>query len=257
MRGEGPIKSAIGSSRRAATGCGVTAVASSRAGIVGTPIAATGEAFGLAKKGVGCEPDCNKTALTTMMTLAAAAATMANESTGRRVALAHSRAANAPPALAARIYKRRSALRRLRTFLHPDIVNGFAYARRLRRNAARQIAHHAHGLQRSGRCRGSHPLAIERQPHRDARAFADAAADGDFAAMQLHQSLHDGEPEAGAAMAAVVGVARLEVWFADSRQIVIADADAVILDGKGDMCRLGTGADRDRTAAIGESDRIG
>ena len=75
--------------------------------------------------------------------------------------------------------------------------------------------------------------------------------------MQPHQALDDGEPETGAAVAAVVGAAGLKIRLADPRQILVADADAIILDGKGDMRRLGARADRDLAAAIGETDRVG
>jgi hypothetical protein len=60
------------------------------------------EALGLSTNGAGREPDWRNTALTTMMALAATAARIANESTGRRAVLAHRRDAKAPPAAAVR-----------------------------------------------------------------------------------------------------------------------------------------------------------
>src|ERR1700691_3375447 len=108
MRGEGPIRSAIGSLRRAAMGCATAVAAAGYAGATGTAglggtLAATGTDFGGAKNGAGCEPDCQKTALTMMMRLAATAARIANVSTGRRDALVHSELTIAPPAPMARV----------------------------------------------------------------------------------------------------------------------------------------------------------
>ena len=60
-------------------------------------------------------------------------------------------------------------------------------------------------------------LAIERQAHGDARAFADPAADRDLAAMQPDQTFDNGEAEPGAAVTTVVGCARLKIWLADPR----------------------------------------
>src|SRR5258708_2657868 len=98
--------------------------------------------------------------------------------------------------------------------------------------------------------------AIERQPHRDARAFADAAADRDLAAVQFHQALDDREAEPGAVMAPVIGSARLEEGAADPRQILLADADAVVLDRDRDHGAFGGGPDLDAAAAVGEFDRV-
>ena len=82
------------------------------------------------------------------------------------------------------------------------------------------------------------------------------AADGQLAAVQPHQALDDGKSEAGAAMAAVVRRARLEVGLADPRQILVADADAVVLDREDDARRFRARADRDLAAAVGEADRV-
>src|SRR3981081_4381649 len=95
-------------------------------------------------------------------------------------------------------------------------------------------------------------LAIERQPHRDARAFADPAADRDLAAVQFHQALDDGEAEPGPVMPPVVGSARLEERAADPRQILLADADAVVLDRDRDHGAVGGGAGPVPAAAGGE-----
>ena len=63
MRGDGPIRSAIGSLRRTATGCGAIVVTAGRAGAegsagLGTLLVTTGDGFGVAKNGAGCDPDC-------------------------------------------------------------------------------------------------------------------------------------------------------------------------------------------------------
>ena len=59
-------------------------------------------------------------------------------------------------------------------------------------------------------------LAIERQAHGHARTLADPAVDVDLAGVQAHQPLDDGKSETGAAVAAVVGSARLKVRLADA-----------------------------------------
>ena len=57
----------------------------------------------------------------------------------------------------------------------------------------------------------------------------------DVAAMQLDQALDDRQAEAGAVVTAVIGGARLEERIADAAQIVLADADAGVLDRDGHM----------------------
>ena len=73
-------------------------------------------------------------------------------------------------------------------------------------------------------------FAIDRQAHGHARALAQPAADIHLAAVQPHQALDDRQAEPGAVVAAVVGRARLEERLAEARQIVVADADAGVLD---------------------------
>ena len=96
---------AIGSLRGAATVCvagGASAEWAARR--LSRDLGRTAPAAGggaLTKNGAGREPDCRTTALTMMMRLAATAARMANESTGRRAALAHSRKISDPAILAA------------------------------------------------------------------------------------------------------------------------------------------------------------
>src|ERR1700726_502526 len=138
MRGDGPIRSAIGSLRRGdgigigtGTVCGglgaVTAWVADKSMTRGAPCSA---AFGptsaitvfctvgLATNGAGRAPDCRKTALTTITVVAAAAPRTAKESTGRLASLVHSRGPNVPAKVPVPALMRRLSLRRLRTFLH-------------------------------------------------------------------------------------------------------------------------------------------
>src|SRR5437764_3463572 len=62
-------------------------------------------------------------------------------------------------------------------------------------------------------------FAVERQPHRDTGAGAEAAADRQLAAVQRHQPLDDRQAEAGAVVRPVIGGAHLEERIADVRQI--------------------------------------
>src|ERR1700691_6175040 len=105
---------------------------------------------------------------------------------------------------------------------------------RMKRDASRQLARYpAHRGDRAPSrlvsCR-SCTLAVQWQAHGDTCALADPAADREFAAVQPHQALDDGEPQPGPAVAPVERGTRLEVRLADARQILIADSDAVILD---------------------------
>src|SRR5580704_11327818 len=222
MRGEGPIKSAMGSLRRGdgtgiGTVCGgrVTECVALISMIRGPPCSAGFGAasavfctVGLATNGAGRAPDCRKTALTTIRMVAAVAPRMANESTGRPIACVHSREPNDAASVPARALARLLSLRRSRTFLHR--------ACRLR-GAGRLIhgnddrADHA----KTALFRRPRPLAIERQSNGDAGALAEPAADREFAAMQPDQAFDDGQPQTGAAMAAVVGGPGLEIRLAD------------------------------------------
>ena len=64
------------------------------------------------------------------------------------------------------------------------------------------------------------------------------------------------KPEPGAAVTTIVGSARLKIRLADPRQILVADADAVVLDHENDVSRLGASANRHFAAAVGEADRV-
>src|SRR5580692_3422456 len=263
MRGEGPIRSAMGSLRRGdgtgiGTVCGgratecVALISMTRGPVCSAGLGAASAVFctvGLATNGAGRAPDCRKTALTTIRMVAAVAPRMAKESTGRPIACVHSRDPNDAASVPARALARLLSLRRSRTFLH----------RACRLHDAGRLIHRKDD--RADHAKTAlfyrpRPLAIERQADRDAGALADPAADREFAAVQPHQALDDGKPQARAAIAAVIGSAGLEVRLADPRQIFVADADAIVLDHEGDVARLGAGADHNLAAAISEADRI-
>src|SRR5580700_108556 len=265
MRGDGPIRSAMGSLRRgdgtgtgtvcggrgAATEC-VALISMIRGPVCSAGLGAASAVFctvGLATNGAGRAPDCRKTALTTIRMVAAVAPRMANESTGRPIACVHSREPNDAASVPARALARLLSLRRSRTFLHRACWLRGA-GRLIHGNDDR--ADHA----KTALFRRPRPLAIERQADRDAGALADAAADREFAAMQPHQALDDGKPQARAGMAAVIGGAGLEIRLADPRQILVADADAAVLDHEADVARLGADADRNLATAVGEADRV-
>src|ERR1700688_3023878 len=263
MRGDGPIKSAMGSLRRgdgAGTVCGgraaaivcVALISMIRGPVCSTGFGAGSAVFctaGLATKGAGRAPDCRKTALTTIRMVAAVAPRMAKESTGRLIACIHSREPNDPANVPARARVRLLSSRRSRTFLH----------RACWRHGAGRLIHGDDERADHAKTAFFHrprPLAIERQADGDAGALADPAADREFAAVQPHQALDDGEPQARAAVTAVIGGAGLEIRLADPRQILIADANAIVLDHETDVARLGAGGDQNLAAAIGEADRI-
>src|SRR5580700_1831383 len=261
IRGDGPIKSAMGSLRRG-DGTGTGTVCDGRATVcvalismIRGPACSAGFGaasavfctVGLATNGAGRAPDCRKTALTTIRMVAAIAPRMANESTGRSIACSHSRAPN--DSVPARALARLLSLRRSRTFLH----------RAGRLHGAGRLIHGDDDRTDHAKAALFHwprPLTVERQADGDAGPLADPAADREFAAVQPHQALDDGKPQAGAAMAAVVGGAGLEIRLADPRQILVADADAIVLDHEGDIAGLGAGADQNLAAAVGEADRV-
>src|SRR5580704_1535605 len=263
MRGDGPIRSAMGSLRRGdgtgtGTLCGgrvtewVALMSMTRGPPCSAGFGAASAVFctvGLATNGAGRAPDCRKAALTTIRMVAAAAPRMAKESTGRPVTCVHSREPNATASVPARALLRLLSLRRSRTFLH----------RVCRLHGAGRLIHGDDDRTDHARAALFHrprPLAIERQADGDAGALADPAADREFAAMQPHQAFDDGQPQTRAAMAAVVGGAGLEIRLADPRQILVADADATVLDHEGDVARLGAGADQNLAAAVGEAERV-
>src|SRR5215472_4265013 len=129
-------------------------------------------------------------------------------------------------------------------------VSSSSAARRFRRDVLRTFLHRRRCLARhmegAGTCeeicgrirtrrrhpgrRGTHLLAIERQPHDDTRSFVEPAADRDLAAVQRHQSLDDRKTEAGPIVPPIVGATRLEERLANPRKILLGDADAAVLD---------------------------
>src|SRR6202051_5139743 len=226
MRGDGPIKSAMGSLRRG-DGTGTGTVCDGRATVcvalismIRGPACSAGFGaasavfctVGLATNGAGRAPDCRKTALTTIRMVAAAAPRMAKESTGRSTACVHSRAPN--DSVPARAFERLLSLRRSRTFLH----------RACRLHGTGRLIHGDDDRADHAKTALFHrprPLAIERQANRDAGALADPAADREFAAVPPHQAFDDGKPQTGAAVAAVIGGAGLEIRLADPHQILV------------------------------------
>ena len=103
---------------------------------------------------------------------------------------------------------------------------------------------------------GSRGPAIERQADADAGALPQPAADIDPAAVQRDQPLDDGQAEPGAVVTPVVARARLEERIADAGEIVVADADAGVLDGEHDDVAVDLGADRNLAAGMAELDRV-
>ena len=71
------------------------------------------------------------------------------------------------------------------------------------------------------------------------------------------QAFHDRQAEAGAFVAAVIGLPRLEERIADPRQIVGADADAGILDREHQPGALDARRKPSPAAALGELDGVG
>src|ERR1700719_4291084 len=209
MRGEGPIRSAMGSLRRGdgtgiGTVCGratvcVALISMTRGPVCSAALGAASAVFctvGLATNGAGRAPDCRKAALTTIRMVAAVAPRIAKESTGRSIACVHSRAPN--DSVPARVFERLLSLRRSRTFLH----------RACRLHCADRLIHGDDDRADYAKTALFHrprSLAIERQADGDAGALAEAAADREFGAMQPHQALDDGQPQARPAVAAVIG----------------------------------------------------
>src|ERR1700719_1383145 len=190
MRGDGPIRSAMGSLRRG-DGTGIGTVGGGRGAVtvcvalmsmIRGPVCSTGFGagsavfctVGLATKGAGRAPDCRKPALTTIRMVAAVAPRMAKESTGRSIACVHSRTPN--ESVPARAFERLLSLRRSRTFFH----------RACRLHGAGRLIHGDDDRADHAKTALFHrprPLAIERQADRDAGALAEAAANREFAAV--------------------------------------------------------------------------
>ena len=119
---------------------------------------------------------------------------------------------------------------RLGTFLHLIICDNWNFAWPF-----------GHQLDRIG---GARTIAFDRQTHGDARALAEPAADIDLAAVQADQALDDRQAEPGPVLAAVIRCIGLEEGFAQARQVGLADADAVVLDGDREVRRRRTARSR-------------
>ena len=184
IRGDGSIRSAIGSLCLTAAGCGATAATTGRAGTDG----ATGlgisfadcSDFGLVKNGAGCDPDCRNTAFVMMSRLAAAATARQRNPLAAPSPwpiAASQRAAGAGCACV----KRRIGNAALRHFSSPQCWTAATKlarngVRRMRRGLVRKVfITSTAGWQRS--LAEPHPLAIERQPDGHARTLAEPAAD--------------------------------------------------------------------------------
>src|SRR5437763_14786964 len=123
-----------------------------------------------------------------------------------------------------------TATARSGTFSHPQVSNGGRFGKRQTLN--RWCGLHDARL-----------FAVDRQTHRDGRAYPDAALDIDLAAMKLDEPLHDRKPKSRSIVWPVVGRARLEEGIADMPQLVLADTDAVILDAQHPVCVIYVGSD--------------
>src|SRR5580692_6812936 len=144
--------------------------------------------------------------------VAAAAPSIAKESTGRSVARVQSCEPSARALAEPRALRPRLSLQRSRTFLHRHV---FAFQEialcallgpqrdSLTRCLTYRIERAHYGLSPT-RLVELHPFAIERQTHRNARPLADPAADGNIATVQPHQTLYDGETQSRAAVTADV-----------------------------------------------------
>ena len=133
-------------------------------------------------------------------------------------------------------------LERLRTFLHQNIGGGDEFAGTF-----------CHELDRIDDLAA---FAIDRQPNRYARAFAEPAADINIAVVQLHQPLDDRKAETRAIVPAVIGGARLKESFAQTRQIGFADTDTGILDSDRELWSIALRADGDTAAARRKLDGV-
>ena len=102
-----------------------------------------------------------------------------------------------------------------------------------------------------------HALAVDRQTHDHARAFADTAADIDVAAMQFHQAFDNGETEPGAFVPPLVASSGLEEGLADARQIHLRNADPGICHFEHDERAFTGRFDIDAAATLGKFDGVG
>src|SRR6185312_11661333 len=205
--------------------------------------------------GAGCGPCCRNSALAMMALAAAKASRPAIMSFGlcKRMRIARPRSF-CSIAAAAEPRRRRgnssSATAFLGTFLH---LNGLLLKYRImgRSRNGRQRRDLVLRLGRSG------PRENKRQRHRDSGAFVDLALHGYFAGMEADQAFHDGKPEPGALMTALIGFAGLEKGIADPLQVIGGDADAGVGDAQHQPRSLGMGGRGHPAPTLGELDRVG
>src|SRR5215468_7325682 len=204
----------------------------------------------IGKIGAGCGPGCRNRPLMITAPTAVVATRATSESFGRRISNRPSRPTNTKPGSSNQRLLSSSRLwyARLRTFLHRklDVVGGVLGRRE-----------HAHDSRRIlGRAYETGGLAVNRQSHGDARALADPAVDRHSAAMQRGKALDDRQAEPGPFVRAIVGPARLEERLPEPRQVIRADADAVVRHRDRDRRTVEARAGGDAPAAIGELDGV-
>src|ERR1700676_594409 len=207
--------------------------------------------------GDGWRPACRNSALAMMALTAAKASAPAIMSFGlySRIRIARPRSASASIAAAPR--RRRglslSSAICLGTFFHLmglvfrlvfRLVLGCGSRRRVKRG---DIAWR--------RCRRRHER--QRQRHGHGGAFVDLALHRYLAGMHPDQAFHDRQPEAGAFVPPLVGLAGLEEGIPDPLEIVGRDADTGIGDAQQQPRALDGGGNRYPAAALGELDGIG
>src|SRR4249920_144173 len=88
------------------------------------------------------------------------------------------------------------------------------------------------------------------------RALAEFACDLEPALVQAGKPLHDRQAEAGAVMAAIIGVVRLDEGMAELRQVVLGNADSVVGDDELDPAVSFPRRDTHQPSGFGELDRV-
>src|SRR4051812_44406787 len=191
------------------------------------------------------------TALAMMALTAAKAISPATMSLGlcSRMRIARPRSAGSSMATEAARRRRRglssssSNETALGTFLHLTDLMLWAGRGGQRRDVARRL------INRRRECQG--------QRDDDGGPLVEPAVHGHLAAVQRDQALDDGQPEAGAFVAALIGGAGLEERIADPLEILRRNADAGVADAQFQPRSLDRGGDGDGAAALGELDGVG
>src|SRR5450755_2060652 len=210
----------------------------------------------IAKIGAGCGPDCMNRPLTRINPTAATA--INPPKTSRRwLATKRSTDGSRAPMRSASVPLQKSAIPPMEiiscTFLYGCLETG----RGGRERRSVRVLRVPGTPDLADRFGGAPALAIEREPHGHPRALAEAAAHVDFAAMQFHQPLDDGEPEAGAVVGAGMRSAHLEERIAEPAEVLGRNADAGVLHRHHEELAVDRGVDRHGAAAVGELERIG